>query len=265
MVEEAIFLDSDDTIILKKALAKLLYKNNIDQLQISQILKISQPMVSNYLGSKDKIPKKFLDLSEHILIEIKKGKKVKFHTSISFENNRIEGRYFIAKNNEIISNERVKIIDNLTEAFQKLKGHDIGRVMPEVKVNIAMAMDEANSPEDVGAFVNGLIIVDEIVSSINGIRFGKSKHLSKLLIYLKSKINVNAIMNIAYFDGIKNSCLNYSILSKDFKLTSNNKDVDILLHEGDFGIEPCAYVLGKDAVEVTNKVLKITDGIKNEK
>jgi predicted fused transcriptional regulator/phosphomethylpyrimidine kinase len=137
--------------------------------------------------------------------------------------------------------------------------------MPEVKINIAMAMYNSNSPDDVGAFVNGLIIVDDIVSSINGIRFGKSKHLSKLLIYLKSKINVNAIMNIAYFDGINNSGLNFSILSKDFKLTSNKKDIDILLHKGDFGIEPCAYVLGKDAIEVTTKLLKITDGIKNEK
>lgn len=265
MVEEAIFLDSDDTIILKKALAKILYKNNIDQLQISQILKISQPMVSNYLGSKDKIQKKFFNLSENIWAQIKKGKNVKFHTTISFENNRIEGRYYIAKNNEIISNERVRIIDNLTEAFQKLKGHNIEKVLPEVKVNIAMAMDDANSPEDVGAFVNGLIIVDDIVSSINGIRFGKSKHLSKLLIYLKSRIDVNAIMNIAYFDGIINYGLNFSILSKDFKLTSNKEDIDILLHKGDFGIEPCAYVLGKDAIDVTNKVLKITDGIKNDK
>jgi predicted fused transcriptional regulator/phosphomethylpyrimidine kinase len=265
MVEEAIFVRLKDTILFKKAIAKVLYSNKIEQSKISEILNLTQPMVSNYLGSKEKIPKKFLDLADNISAEIKKGKKITFHTSISFNNESFEGRYYIAKNNEIISNERVKIIDNLTEAFQKLKGQNIGRILPKVKVNIAMAMDNAESPEDVGAFVNGLIIVDDVVSSINGIRFGKSKHLSKLLIYLKSKIEVNAIMNIAYFDGINNSAMKFSSLSKDFKLGSSKEDIDILLHDGDFGIEPCAYVLGKDAIEVTKKVLKITHGLKNEK
>ena len=39
------------------------------------------------------------------------------------------------------------------------------------------------------------------------------------------------------------------------------KQVDILLHRGDFGIEPCAYILGKNAVEVVNKFLKIREDI----
>ena len=43
MVEEAIFIDYEDTITLKKALAKSMYLKKFDQLKISEILNISQP------------------------------------------------------------------------------------------------------------------------------------------------------------------------------------------------------------------------------
>ena len=68
-------------------------------------------------------------------------------------------------------------------------------------------------------------------------------------------------MNIAYSEIIKKSGFRYSSLTKDFKLKNSTKSIDILLHEGDFGIEPCAYILGKDAVDVVNKIIKIKEEI----
>ena len=49
------------------------------------------------------------------------------------------------------------------------------------------------------------------------------------------------------------------------KLKESKKNVDILMHKGDFGIEPCAYVLGKDAVDVVKKVIKIKEELKCRK
>ena len=49
---------------------------------------------------------------------------------------------------------------------------------------------------------------------------------------------------------------------KILNLKKIKKNVDILLHKGDFGIEPCAYVLGKDAVDVIYKVIKISEELK---
>jgi hypothetical protein len=143
-----------------------------------------------------------------------------------------------------------------------LKDQNLSGLLPEVKINIAMTKDNAESREDVASFLNGLIIADETVTGTNGIRFGKSKHLSSLLLYIKDKLDVNAIMNIAYSERIKKSNFQYSSLTKDFKLKGTKKNIDILLHEGDFGIEPCAYILGKDAVDVANKIIKIKDEIK---
>ncbi len=56
--------------------------------------------------------------------------------------------------------------------------------------------------------------------------------------------------------------MNYVYLTKDFKLKDRLKKVDILLHKGDFGIEPCAYIVGENAVDVVNKLIKIKDKLK---
>lgn len=261
MAEEAIIVNSEDTILLKKALAKILYKNNIEQTKISEILEISQPMISKYISSNETIPKKILILSEKISGRILRDSKIKFHTCVSFSEKNLEGNFFVANKNELISDENRKIVDNLTEAFLLLKGKNIAGLIPEIKINIAMSKENPNSSDDVAAFLNGLIIADERITSHNGIRFGKSKHLSSLLLDLKSKIDVNAIMNISYVKNLKNTDLKIGKLTKDYHLEDSKKQFDILLHEGDFGIEPCAYVLGKDAVDVVNKVMKIKEEI----
>jgi len=262
MTEEAIFINSNDTIILKKAIAQALYRRKIEQLKISDILELSQPMVSNYCTSNDKISNNILELAEKISDKIIQGQMAKFHTCISFSNKPFEGNFFIAKKNEIISDENNNIVNNLTEAFFLLKGKDIRGLLPEVKVNIAMAKEKANNSADVAAFLNGLIVADDKVSSINGIRFGTSKHLSSLLLYLRSIIDVNAVMNVAYIRDLDKTNFSYGHLTKDFKLKENVKKVDILLHKGDFGIEPCSYILGKNAVDVVNKIIKLKEEIK---
>ena len=262
MVEEAFFVNALDTIYLKKAIAKALYSKNIDQLKISNLLKLSQPMVSNYIGSNEKIPKNIVELAKNISEKIQKENSINFHTCLTISNKHLEGRYYIAKKNEIISDEKNRIIDNLTEAFFLLKGKDISGLIPEVKLNIAMLKENAETPEDVAAFSNGLIITDDRVTSYNGIRFGKSKHLSSLLLSLKNNLSVNAIMNIAYIKNPEKISFNYDYLSEDFNLNTQQKNIDILFHKGDFGIEPCAYILGADAVDVVNKVIKLKEELK---
>lgn len=262
MVDEAIFIKTENTIPLKKTLAKKLYSLGIDQPKISRILNLSQPMVSNYCSSQEKIPKKILELAEKITEKIiHENSPVSFHTCISLSKQDFEGEFYIAKKNEIITDETKKIIDNLTEAFLIIKGKDIHGLTPEIKINIAMAKENAETPDDVAAFLNGLVVVDDKIVGYNGIRFGKSKHLSSLLISLKKTLGINAIMNIAYIYNIEKTSLKHGFLTKDYKLKNNKKDLDVLLHKGDFGIEPCSYILGHNAVDVVNKVLKIKEEI----
>ncbi len=262
MVEEAFFVKAEDTIFLKKAIAINLYAKQIEQSKISKILNLTQPMVSNYCSSKEKIPKDIFNLAEKISNIITKMNSTNFFTCVTFTENPFRGRYYIAEKNEIINDENSNIINNLIEAFLLLKGKDISGLIPEVKINIAMAKQKALNSEDVAAFLNGLIIADDKVTNNNGIRFGKSKHLSSLLIYLRDYIKINAIMNVAFIENVEKISFSYNHLSKDFKFEDGKKNVDILLHKGDFGIEPCSYVLGKNAVDVVNKVIKINEELK---
>lgn len=262
MAEEAVFIKTEETLSLKKALAKKLYSLGIDQPRISKFLNLSQPMVSNYCSSQEKIPQKILELAEKITEKIiHENSPISFHTCISLSEQNFEGEFYIAKKNEIITDETKKIVDNLTEAFLIIKGKNIQGLTPEIKINIAMSKENAESSDDIAAFLNGLIVADDKIIGYNGIRFGKSKHLSSLLIYLKKTLDINAIMNVAYISNIKKTSLKYGFLTKDYKLKDKRKDLDVLLHRGDFGIEPCSYILGHDAVDVVNKVLKIKEEI----
>jgi len=219
-------------------------------------------MVSNYCKSKEHIPKDIDNLAENISKIITNGNSTNYYTCITFSEKSYKGRYYIAEKNEVINDENKDIINNLIEAFLLLKGRDISGLIPQVKINIAMAKQNSSNSNDVAAFLDGLIIADNKITNNNGIRFGKSKHLSSLLIYLKNYIEINAIMNVAFMKNIEKTSFSYSTLSKDFKFKNGKKNVDILLHKGDFGIEPCAYVLGIDAIDVVNKVIKLNEELK---
>ena len=262
MVEEAFFVKAEDTILLKKAIAIKLYRNKIEQSKISEILNLTQPMVSNYCNSKEFIPKDIDNLADNISKIITNGNSTNYYTCITFSEKSYKGRYFIAEKNEVISDENKDIINNLIEAFLLLKGRNISGLIPKVKINVAMSKQKASNSNDIAAFLDGLVIADNKITNNNGIRFGKSKHLSSLLIYLKNYIDINAIMNVAFIKNIEKTSFSYSNLSKDFKFEDGNKNVDILLHRGDFGIEPCAYVLGIDAIDVVNKVIKLNEELK---
>jgi len=265
MSEEIFLINKENSIILKKSITKILYENNLEQSKIADILKISQPMVSIYYKSKNKIPKEIENIAKNISDKILDNQRCSFKACITFSDNIHENRYYLATKNEVLINENKKIIDNLTQAFINLKGKNLGKILPKVKVNIVLSKENPKNSEDIASFQNGLIISDEKIVGFNGISFGKSKHLSSLILDLKNKINVNSIMNIAYLSDFNKLGFSVGNLSKNFKLKGDNCKFDILLHKGDFGIEPCAYILGDDAVDVSNKVLKIIDGIGNEK
>lgn len=259
MTEEVLIIKPKELPLLKKAIAKNLYSKGVEQSRIAKFLEISQPMVSNYCNCKDKIAEEILKIAENISEKIDEIDRLNFHVCISFSDKEFKGRFFIADKNEIVYDENNKIVDKLTEAFYLLKGKDLNGLIPEVKINIAMAKEKAQSKDDVAAFLNGLIIADGKVVSHNGIRFGSSKHLSSLLLYLKERMDVKAIMNIAYVKDVEKIGLKVGFLTRDYKLKESKKEFDVLMHNGDFGIEPCTYVLGKDAVDVVNKVIKIKE------
>jgi len=263
MAEEVVLIRRENKIFLKKSIAQNLYKNKFEQLTISKILDITQPMVSNYCSSNDKIQKNIKKLAEKITKRIIENESIKFQYCIKFSDNEYEGTYYIADKNEIINEENSKVVDNLTRAFYILKNKNISGLIPEIKINMAMSKEKPTCNEDIASFSNGLIIADNSIIGFNGIRFGSSKHLSALLLKLRETIDVSAIMNIAYFNNFSSKYMSIGYLTKNYDLQKKYTSADVLLHDGDFGIEPCSYVIGKDAVGVAKKVIQIGEKIKS--
>jgi len=261
MAEEVYLVDEYKDKVIKKLLAKKLYKKGFEQSKIAQLLNLSQPMVSNYL--KDNLEEKYgLNKQIDSIVEkIYAKENIGFQTIIHFSEKPIFGKYYLAKKTEIINDDKKFIIDNLLNAFQILKNQDLNEILPKIKINIAMGKINANKSEDIASFVNGLVISDDKIVANNGIRFGKSKHLSNILLKFQKRFQINAIMNIANIKNLKKIKLKYGFLTNDYKIKNKAKDFDILVHKGDFGIEPCTYVIGKDAVDVANKVLMILDEV----
>ena len=84
MAKEVILIKGEHQIILKKSIAQHLYKNKFEQLTISKILDITQPMVSNYCNSIEKIPNNIKKLAENITKRIMENKIIKFQTCLTF-------------------------------------------------------------------------------------------------------------------------------------------------------------------------------------
>ena len=224
---EAFLIRGEKTILLKKAIARILYSKKIEQSKISKILNLSQPMVSNYCNSNEKISDNITKMAQEITEKIIDKQSINFQTCITFSDKNVEGDFLIADKNEIITDENSRIINNLKQAFNKLREKDISGFIPEIKINIAMSKKNAKKADDVASFLNGLIIIEEKIIGYNSIRFGKSRHLSSLLIKLSENLNSNAIMNIAYTKQIEKTRFKVGFLSKDFKLKNTNKNFDV--------------------------------------
>jgi predicted fused transcriptional regulator/phosphomethylpyrimidine kinase len=264
MVEEITLIKNDELIIIKIALAKLLYKNGYDQKKISEFLKITQPMVSNYIYSEKNISRQLKNLSEHIFSKFIKNEFLNFQTIIRYEKKNKVGKIFLASSNELINDEKNKVIQSLINSYNKIKDIKLSKFIPAVKVNIAMSIKKPKSKDDVASFLNGLIIADDKVVGHNGIRFGTSKHLSDILLKIIDQSNFRSIMNIADISNFKIKNLKQFNLTRNFSVDGKIGSSDLLIHKGDFGIEPCAYILGVDAEEVADKLINILEEFSHE-
>ncbi len=234
-----------------------LSKKGIKQSIIAEKLGITQAMVSKYL-LKDKESSKIIDrLSETTLNSIKnnlsKEKLTQDLTNESINLMQSGGLCPICKktnnlkecnacmNLGISNNEN--IIDNLNQAIKLIETANPIELMPEVSMNIAMCKIDAKTKSEVASIPGRIVKINNKVKASNQPQFNSSNYLANLLLKNK-KENINAIINIKYNKEIDNA-----IKQADLK--------DIIIDKGSFGIEPSAYILGKDAIDVANKTIKI--------
>ena len=175
-----------------------------------------------------------------------------------------------------VSNKRLDVISNIMMAYQILSTiPNFDFLIPEVRTNIVMGIEDPKNEADVAGFPGRLTTVKGKLLAVTRPEFNASKHLSRILIAAnKVDSRVRGLICIRYDSEIENAIKKTGLSISVFDRAQSDdgnierfieslKNVpDILIDKGGVGIEPIIYVFGKDAVDAANKILQIYKNLK---
>ncbi|MFX1465803.1 MAG: thiamine-phosphate synthase family protein [Promethearchaeota archaeon] len=176
--------------------------------------------------------------------------------------------------------ERSYVLSNMERAVSLLENSEnFSVLMPKLRVNLAMAIPDANDVMEVAGIPGRIVLVRGKPKAVERPAFNVSHHIALVLLtIMKFDSNKRAVMNVRYDDEINRACqeLNFSVSEFDRENAPKNvKDINIwgittavdtgngvpdcICDIGAFGIEPCMYIIGNDAEDVVRKALDIAD------
>ena len=277
--------------MIRALVSRKLRNDGMSQTEIASGLGISQAMVSKYLRRPPNTES--FEEAEYIASEIagliasgageaavtgllcqwcfnfkEKGKLCRFHP---VEHCTI---CMTLRSREAVG-ERYTVLHDLEKAVSELENAGISPLIPEVRINIARALNKAESTMEVASIPGRLVVIGDRVRAPAPPEFGASRHLSTLLLHLPQDSDFRAVMNIR-FDrdvekAIKNTKMKAAHMDRtefqgvgEFLESGEWAGKEIVIDPGDFGIEPCAYILGRTAVEVVKKAQRILKFIKTD-
>lgn len=181
--------------------------------------------------------------------------------------------------------ERYRVLENVERAVEILTENSraVARVVPEVGMNIGMAIDPlyARTPLDVAAIPGRITRYRDSIMVKGKPEFGVSKHIANaILTMIKLYPEYRAAANIAYsrklieiaesiglttayFDrreepaeikATEGATIKWGI---EYAIEKHGKPVDIVYDFGDIGKEPMIRIFGKDAIDVAKKIIAI--------
>jgi hydroxymethylpyrimidine kinase/phosphomethylpyrimidine kinase len=181
--------------------------------------------------------------------------------------------------------ERYRVIQELRKAVNILKEEKIEGLIPEVSSNLGYALPYAEGIEDVAAFPGRIVRFRDSVATFGDPEFGASKHIANIILtVMKFDPDYCSAMNIRYSEekvmqlrrkGFLVGHFDRSLEPRKVKqkegstlewgvgavLEKMRRIPDFIYDQGDMGKEPMIRVLGKNPMEVVNKILK-TEGSK---
>jgi len=176
--------------------------------------------------------------------------------------------------------ERYQVIQELKRAVEILKDEKIGHLIPEVSSNLGYALPQADGIGDVAAFPGRIIRLRDTVATHSDPEFGASQHVANIILtVMKFDPEYCSAMNIRYSKENVAQLRRKGFLIGHFDRRLEPKRVkekegsslewgvgevlrrmkkipDFIYDEGDIGKEPMIRVLGKNPIEVVNKIAK---------
>lgn len=183
---------------------------------------------------------------------------------------------------------RFKVIESLSRAIELLEGcEEVVEMIPEVQSNVVMATIYPSGLGDVAGIEGRLVRLKRGVKASSCPSFGVSRHVaSAVLVANRHDPRVRAGMNVKYSkelvrlmesEGLSVSGYDRSREPKEVKevegrstpwgteeaIRALGRVPDAIYHTGDWGKEPMVILLGRDAVEVTERVIRLARKLKS--
>jgi hydroxymethylpyrimidine/phosphomethylpyrimidine kinase len=176
--------------------------------------------------------------------------------------------------------ERYRIVQELKKAVEVLKEEKMGYLIPEVSSNLGYALPNVEGIEDVAAFPGRIIRYKDSVATLSDPEFGASQHIANIILtVMKFDPEYCSAMNIRYSKETVAQLRKSGFLVGYFSRRVEPKKVktkegsslewgvgevlrkmrrvpDFIYDEGDVGKEPMIRVLGRNPLEVIQKILK---------
>ncbi|MFQ6052483.1 MAG: thiamine-phosphate synthase family protein [Candidatus Hydrothermarchaeota archaeon] len=288
-------------LIVKNFLPAIRYRiskqmsKSFNQEEIAKRLGVTQSLISLYLSDKinvnPEISKRLEDFDDE-LENISKVSEIEFIMSICRicrtlrsddvlcnlhkEIDPSLSECSICSRPKDLELDRLHVIENLKRAFEILRKTDnIVDLVPEVFINLVMAVPNPKSIFDVAGFPGRIVKSGNEIKTLEGPKFGASTHMANILLTtMKIDNSKRSCINIRYSDEILDICkkIKLSIVrienrfqSKDLdeKLSKNIENVlekevpDVLYDLGDVGVEPILYIFASSAIEAAGIVQRI--------
>ena len=98
-----------------------------------------------------------------------------------------------------ISGEKATIIEQIQEIIQFITFKEFSQLIPEVRMNIAGALQNAKTREEVAGVDGRITIVNGLPKAAGDIKFGASEHTARLVLTAKQyDPSINFVMNLKF-------------------------------------------------------------------
>ena len=149
-------------------------------------------------------------------------------------------------------------------------------ILPEVGSNIAMALPNAKSLEEVAGLTGRIIRVEDRAVGVGEPKFGATRFMGTVLLAaMKHNPEFRAVINIKYSPEIVKICEGFGMEVKTYEWKEKPKEAvemkctipftidmlqkapEVVYDLGDVGVEALVTIFGRTAVDVAKKAIRI--------
>ena len=240
---------------LRGRTCRILSNEGWTQSNLGNALGVSQVMAGNYLHT---LPTRYSEPIESnlqeaslSLAEILKSEDVsKWSLNITANDQTFSINFPSQDNKE-------RILNQISDMRRRLESI-IPLLSPQVRVNIAIASNDATSSSDIAAFPGRLTPIGDKARPLSSPKFGGSSHLSDLLLELRNfDSSIQTIINLRWdpmvYEALKKLNIKYVKLVREgdvLLITEETVKSRAMVDEGGHGFEPSLYIFSSDSDSV---------------